>query len=95
MKKAKNAEGDGKKSNKTPGDAVARSTVIPNKNQKWKSNKTPGNAKWKGKTATSPKSTHAINDNASTSTNKKPSWKKDTGRKSGGRRGEKPIAKRN
>jgi ribosome recycling factor len=35
-KKAKNAEGDGKKSNKTPGDAVARSTVNPNKNRKWK-----------------------------------------------------------
>ena len=101
-KKAKNAEGNGKKSNKTPGNAVARSTVIPNKNKKWKSNKTTGNTvtpstiipnknkKWKGKTATS---TPASN-NASTSANKKP-WKKSAVRKSGGRREGKPIATRN
>jgi hypothetical protein len=35
-KKAKNAEGDGKKSNKTPGTAVAHSNVIPYKNKSWK-----------------------------------------------------------
>jgi hypothetical protein len=34
-KKAKNAEGDGKKSNKTPGTAVAHSNAIPNKNKTW------------------------------------------------------------
>jgi hypothetical protein len=48
-KKAKNAEGNSTKLNKTPGNAVARPTVIPNKNKKWKR-----------KTATTnPKSTHA------------------------------------
>jgi hypothetical protein len=34
-KKAKNAEGDGKKSNKTPGTAVAHSNAIPNKDKTW------------------------------------------------------------
>ena len=34
--RAKNAEGDGERSNKTPGTAVAHSTVIPNKNKTWK-----------------------------------------------------------
>ena len=98
-KKAKNAEGDGMKSNKTPGNAVARSTAIPNKNKKWKSNKTPGNAvvipnknkKWKGKRATTNPESPDSNDNASTSAKKKP-WKKATGRKSGGRREENQTA---
>ena len=73
--------------------------MIPNKNKKWKSNKTPGNAvvtpnknkKWKGKRATTNPDS---NDNASTSTNKKP-WKKGTGRKSGGKREGKQTAARN
>jgi hypothetical protein len=87
-KKAKNAEGDGKKSNKTPGNAVARSTVIPNKNKKWKRTATTTPT-----TTTTKKllGTPAGNDGASTNTNKR----KATGYKSGGKRGGKPTAANN
>ena len=82
-KKAKNAEGDGTKSNKTPGNAVALSTATPNKNKRGKRKATTKN----------PNATPAHN-NASTTANKKPR-KRATGRKSGGRGKGKPTAARN
>ena len=106
-KKAKNVEGDGKKSKKTPGNAVARSTEIPNNNKKWKSYKTTRDADKKrietAKSTTgnsnknwkgkSAASTPAI-DNATTATYKK-TWRGNTGHKSGGRKGQKPTVARN
>jgi hypothetical protein len=106
-KKAKNVEGDGRKSNKTPGNAVARFTEIPNKNKKWKSYKTTrdANKKWietaKSTTGNANKnwkgkptaSTPAI-DNATTATYKK-TWRGNTGHKSGGRKGPKSTVARN
>ena len=64
-KMAKNAEGDGKMSNKTPGTAVAHSTVIPNKNKTWK------------RTATTPTPTQK-NWSNNTGNGKKP-WNNPTG----------------
>jgi hypothetical protein len=82
-KKAKNMEGDGTKSNKTPGNAVALSTTTPNKNKKRRRKATTKN----------PNATPA-NDNASTTANKRPR-KSATGHKFGGKGKGKPTAARN
>ena len=90
-KRAKNEGGDGTKSNKTLGTAVALSAVTPNKNMTWKrkATKTPTN-----KPTKNPPATPVGNDNASTVANKKPR-KRATGRKSGGKGRKKPTATSN
>ena len=60
MKKAKNAEGDGKMSNKTPGTAVAHSNVTPNKNITWQ--RTTTTPTWQ-RTTTTPTPTKKSWDN--------------------------------
>ena len=89
-KKAKNEVGDATKSNKTPGAAVAPSTLIP-QNKTWKrtATKKPTNPATKNSPATP-----AINDNTSTAASKK-SRKKATCRKSGEKRQGKSTATRN
>ncbi len=90
-KRAKNERGDATKSNKTRGNAVALSTVTPNKNMMWKRKemKKPTNKPMK-----SPPTTPVGNDDASTAANKKPR-KKATSRKSSGKGRRKPTATRN
>ena len=83
-------KGGDTKSSKTMGNAVARSTMIPHKNKKWK--KKTALSKHPRPTPAG-KSTPASNEDASTSKSKKP-WKKNTGRKSDGKRGGKPTAAR-
>ena len=99
-KKAKNAEGNGKKSNKTPGTAVAHTTVIPNKNKTWNKTATAptttkkpwGNPTGNGKkpwgtpagNGKKPWGTPAGNGGASTNTNK--TGEGATGRKPVGRK---------
>ena len=90
-KKAKNMKGNSTKSNKTPGNAVTHSTLVPNKNKTWKRKATP--TKHPNPKTSAGKFTPAGNNNATTFTNKK-HWK-NTGRKSGGRREWKPTAARN
>jgi hypothetical protein len=89
-KKAKNEVGDARKSNKTPGAAVALSTLTP-KNKTWKrtATKKPTNPATKNSPVTPD-----INDNSSTTASKK-SRKKATGCKSGGKRRGKSTAARN
>ena len=89
-KKAKNEVGDARKSNKTPGAAVALSTLTP-KNKTWKrtATKKPTNPATKNSPVTPD-----INDNSSTTASKK-SRKKATCRKSGGKRRGKSTAARN
>jgi hypothetical protein len=90
-KRAKNERGDAMKSNKTRGNAVALSTVTPNKNMTWKRKETK---KPTNKPMKSPPTTPVGNDDASTAANKKPR-KKATGRKSSGKGRRKPTATRN
>ena len=90
-KRAKNERGDATKSNKTRGNAVALSTVTPNKNMMWRRKETK---KQTNNTVTSPPTTPVGNGDASTAANKKPR-KKATGRRSSGKGSRKPTATRN
>jgi hypothetical protein len=86
--KAKKAMGDDTKSNKTTGNVVAPSAMIPNKNKTWK-RKT-----LKSPTTTPTKKSPAGNDSASTTARKK-SRKKASSRKSSGKGKGKPTAAHN
>jgi hypothetical protein len=71
-KRAKNAEGDGEMSNKTPGTAVAHSTVIPNKNKTWQ--RTTTTPTWQRTTTTPTQTKKPWGNNTG---NSKP-WNKPT-----------------
>ena len=93
-KMAKNVVGDGAKSSKTSGAAVAHPTMIScthiYKNKTWKKRATkPTTIPIK-----KPPTTPAGNDDASTTIYNKPK-PKATGRNQGGKRGKKPTAKSN
>ena len=91
-KKAKNAEGDGKKSNKTPGTAVAHSNAIPNKDKTWQ--RTTTTPTWQ-RTTTTPTHTKKPWGN-NTGNNKNPgnnpngNGKKPWGNPAGNGNGKKP-----
>ena len=93
-KMAKNVVGDGAKSNKTSGAAVAHSTMIPRKhiykNKTWKKKANKPTTK----PTKNPPTTPAGNNDASTTIYNKPK-PKATGRNQGGKRGKKPTAKSN